>query len=69
MVPMQATDVGDDLAFDDFRRACKLMYEGERKWQRRGFGEPSLAIKQPKLSARRFDGDVRFAGRGRKNLL
>src|SRR5262249_34639285 len=47
IVPMEATVSAINWPFTIRGRACKFTKEGLRKWTRRGFGEPSLAMKQP----------------------
>jgi hypothetical protein len=47
IVPMQAITSEINCPVTNFGSACKLMNDGERKWQRRGFWDPSLARKQP----------------------
>src|SRR6267143_46685 len=47
MVPMHAMTSAINCPSISFGNACKLIYEGARKWTRSGFGEPSLATKQP----------------------
>src|SRR5438552_15309782 len=47
MVPMHAITSEINCPSISLGSACKLMYEGERKCTRSGFGEPSLATKQP----------------------
>src|SRR5215472_3253479 len=47
IVPMQAITSAISWPSISLGRACKLINDGERKWTRSGFGEPSLATKQP----------------------
>src|SRR5260221_13236521 len=59
-------DVGDDLAFDDFRKSLQVDVRGRTEMAAQGLRRAIAGDKAAKLSARRFDGDVGFAGRGRK---
>src|SRR5438105_4779837 len=47
IVPMHATTSAINRPSISFGSACKLMNDGARKCTRSGFGEPSLATKQP----------------------
>src|SRR6266403_1358930 len=62
IVPMHATTSAINCPSINFGSACRLIYDGERKCARRGFGEPSLAIKQP--SSPRGDSTLTYASPG-----
>src|ERR1700730_15087091 len=62
IVPMQAMTSALSCPSISFGSACRLIYDGERKWARRGLGGPSLAIKHP--SSPRGDSMVTNASPG-----
>src|SRR6266849_3626741 len=62
MVPMHAMTSAINCPSINFGSACRLIYEGDRKCARSGFGEPSLAMKHP--SSPRGDSTLTYASPG-----
>ena len=67
-MPIHATVSAINWPFTISGSACRLMNDGARKCTRSGFGEPSLAIKQPSSPRGDSTVDKRFARRRRKSF-